>query len=323
MEESSVTQQYLFERFLKETMSRLISADCSKYKKIVKNVSKLSFDHVFIGWSKLRPEMFQPKTFVLNVKNEKILHEGNEMLRKMDIFTDPQNLIVVQWSTEYDFYQSLDTPTKKICDILKKFVNKNKCAIIIHRDPVNPCQNLSVMPHLHLIVKREGKKTKYDGHLMEIGKKLSNENGLMIINEVLSLFGLIGKMLVKPRLYLGSNDLLLKEAVEGVSLGKISFLPVKESDCLGRNEEMKCLYDERLKEYNWPDVRDQEKVGKNSSVTADGVADVKDDESIYGLPGPSKPRRLVDDDDDDESPSSAKSDGFQHFTRKMKKQQVS
>ena len=71
----------------------------------------------------------------------------------------------------------------------------------------------------------------------------------MIINEVISLFGLIGKMLVNPRLYLGSNDLLLKDAVEVVSQGKISFLHVKESDCLGRIEEMKSLYDERFKEY--------------------------------------------------------------------------
>ena len=43
-------------------------------------------------------------------------------------------------------------------------------------------------------------------------------------------------------------------------------------------------------------------------------ADVKDDESIYGQPDPSKPRRLVD--DDEESPSSTKSDGFPHFTKK-------
>ena len=57
-------------------------------------------------------------------------------------------------------------------------------------------------------------------------------------------------MLVEPRLYLGSNDLLLKEAVEGVSQVKIYFLPVRVSECLGRNEEYKDCMMKDLKEYN-------------------------------------------------------------------------
>ena len=136
----------------------------------------------------------------------------------------------------------------------KKYVNNRWCALVIHRDPENDCGHVGKTAHIHCIVSRSltaEANPAYDSEVLALHKKATSLGGALTVQRIRSIFGFVGKMLERPRLFLGANNALLLQTFKAVAENHVSFLPVTEKDCLGDTEELLPLFDHRFNEYNW------------------------------------------------------------------------
>ena len=77
--------------------------------------------------------------------------------------------------------------------MVKKIVKARNCSLVIHKDVENVCQGVGNIPHLNIILKRDDKKVIYDGDLQRINRKFPQERGLVLVNEIIFIFGLLTK----------------------------------------------------------------------------------------------------------------------------------
>ena len=245
------------DRYLKETMAHQISCQDPKMKSLLKMVKMSRYDHVLITWPKLRPELILPRKVALSDDGKPIMFQNEEKLIPMDIFNDPLTTKVVKWMSDKDHLDPLNSADKFIINSIKKFINKKTLAVFIHKDTQDACGVAAGLPHLHLVINRnhpgeaEEFLASHDYDLQLILKKVSKVSGDVTIQPVRHIVGLIGLLLNKPRLYLGSNENTLYSLTKAIKQGDITFQPLTAKDCLGEVDSLAKAFDKRLVEYNW------------------------------------------------------------------------
>ena len=245
-----------FSKFLKDTMSSLVTAEKAVDKKMLRKALKRKYDHIIMAWGSIRPELFMPRKQGLTVDQKPITFQGEPKIVTMKIFEELRQNKVLCWKSVGEKLDKLEPGPKYICNIVKTYVNNRECALVIHKDQERECGEVGMQPHLHCIIIRslenEDSCPSTDEELKHINKKVSKAGGTVTVQPIRSIFGFVDKMLAKPRLFLGTNNDTLLDIFKAVEGKKVSFLPISEEDCLGEVKEF-TDFDPRLLEYNWSD----------------------------------------------------------------------
>ena len=180
-----------------------------------------------MAWGYIRPELLMLRKQWMTADHKVITFQGEPKLVTMNIFEELRHNKVLKWMSKKEKLDKLEPGPRYICNIIKNYVNNRKCALVIHKDKERECGEVGMQPHLHCIMIRslgnEDSCPSTEEELRHIKKKISKAGGAITVQPIRSIFGLVDKMLAKPRLFLRTNNDKLLDIFKAVEERRYPF----------------------------------------------------------------------------------------------------